>query len=85
MPYARRMSMIAKIPYMLSTGLIPRILEKIQNARRPERFTQDFLETKLGHSGGSARPIIALLKRMGFLGSDGVPTSLYGQFRNTET
>ena len=77
--------MAVKLPYMLSTGLIPKIFEKIQNARRPERFTQDFLETKLGHSGGSARPIIQLLKRMGFLGSDGVPSSLYDQFRNTET
>ena len=77
--------MTARLPYMQSTGLIPKILEKIENAQRPERFTQDFLETKLGHSGGSARPIISLLKRMGFLGSDGVPTSLYGQFRNTET
>lgn len=70
---------------MTSTGLIPKILEKIQNARRPERFTQDFLETKLGHSGGSARAIIPLLKRMGFLGSDGVPTFLYDQFRNVGT
>jgi len=77
--------MAAKLPYLVSTGLIPKILEKIQNARRPERFTQDFLETKLGHSGGSARPIIPLLKRLGFLGSDGVPTPLYDQFRNTET
>lgn len=77
--------MAAKLPYMLSTGSIPKILEKIQNAKRPERFTQDFLETKLGHSGGSARPIIPLLKRMGFLGSDGVPTSLYDQFRNAES
>jgi hypothetical protein len=77
--------MAAKLPYMVSTGLIPRILEKIQNARRPERFTQDFLETKLGHSGGRARAIIPLLKRMGFIGSDGVPTPLYDQFRNTET
>ena len=77
--------MAAKLPYMLSTASIPKILEKVQNARRPERFTQDFLETKLGHSGGSAKPIIPLLKRMGFLGSDGVPTSLYDQFRNTET
>ena len=77
--------MAAKLPYMLSTGLIPKIFEKIQNARRPERFTQDFLETKLGYSGGSARSIIPLLKRMGFLGSDGVPSSLYDQFRNTET
>ncbi len=77
--------MPSTLPYMLSTGLIPKILEKIQNARRPDRFTQDFLETKLGHSGGGARPIIPLLKRMKFLGSDGVPTPLYDQFRNTET
>ncbi|MCY3794189.1 MAG: DUF5343 domain-containing protein, partial [Gammaproteobacteria bacterium] len=32
---------------MASPGVIPKILEKIQNARKPERFTQDFLETKL--------------------------------------
>jgi hypothetical protein len=77
--------MAAKLPYMVAAGLIRKIFEKIQNARRPERFTQDFLETKLGHSGGGARPVIPLLKRMGFLGSDGVPTALYDQFRNTET
>ena len=77
--------MAAKLPYMLSTGLIPKILEKVQDARRPERFTQDFLETKLGHSGGSARSIIPLLKRMEFLGPDGVPTPLYNRFRNPDT
>lgn len=67
---------------MSSPGLIQKIFDKIQEARRPERFTQDFLETKLGHSGGSARPIIPLLKRMEFLSSDGTPTNLYDQFRN---
>ena len=77
--------MASKLPYMLSIGLIPKILTKIQYARRPERFTQDFLGTKLGQSGGSARSIIPLLKRMNFLGSDGVPLPLYDQFRNTET
>ena len=77
--------MATKLPYMTSSGLIPKILEKIQVAKRPERFTQDFLETKLGHSGGSARSIIPLLKRLGFLGSDGSPTDLYNQFRNAET
>ena len=73
------------LPYMASSGLLPKIFEKIQNARRPERFTQDFLETKLGHSGGSARSIIPLLKRLGFLNSDGTPTDLYDQFRNEHT
>ena len=77
--------MSTKLPYLLSVGLIPKILEKMQQARRPERFTQDFLETKLGHSGGSARAIIPLLKRIGFLGSDGAPTPMYDQFRNAET
>ena len=77
--------MSTRLPYMLSVGLIPKILEKIQQARRPERFTQDFLETKLGHSGGSARAVIPLLKRIGFLGSDGAPTPMYDQFRNAET
>ncbi|MHA1570546.1 MAG: DUF5343 domain-containing protein [Alphaproteobacteria bacterium] len=77
--------MAAKLPYMLSVGLIPKILEKIQEARRPDRFTQDFLETKLGHSGGSARAMIPLLKRLGFIASDGSPTTLYDQFRNDDT
>lgn len=77
--------MAVKLPYMSTPGLIPKILGKIQEARRPDRFTQDFLETKLGHSGGSARAIIPLLKRMGFLSSDGTPTRLYDQFRNSTT
>jgi hypothetical protein len=77
--------MPAQLPYMTSPGLIPKILIKIQEAKRPDRFTQDFLETKLAHPGGSARPIIPLLKRMGFLNSDGTPTSLYDQFRNSDT
>ena len=77
--------MASKMPYMLSTGLIPKILEKIENARRPERFTLDFLGTKIGYKSGSARAIIPLLKRMGVLGSDGIPTPLYDSFRNTET
>lgn len=78
-------SMAGSIPYMTSPGLISKVFEKMQNARRPTRFTQDFLKTKLGYSSGSARPIIPLLKRLGFLGSDGSPTPLYDQFRNENT
>ena len=74
-----------KLPYLASPGVIPKILGKIQEARRPDRFTQDFLETKLGQSGGSARAMIPLLKRMEFLSSDGTPTRLYDKFRNPST
>lgn len=78
----RGVNLSSKLPYLASPGLVQKILSKIQEAKRPERFTQDFLETKLGFSGGSSRPIIPLLKRMNFLSTDGVPTRLYDQFRN---
>ena len=77
--------MAAKIPYMASPGLIPKIFGKIQEAKRPDRFTQDFLETKLGFSGGSARAVIPLLKRLTFVSSEGAPTKLYDKFRNEHT
>ena len=69
-------------PYLTSTSYITKALEKIQNAATPPRFTQDFLATKLGLKGGTAKPIIPFLKRTGFLGTDGVPTDLYKRFRN---
>ena len=71
-------------PFMNAYGLVTKILDKIIEARQPERFAQDFLATKLGYGGGSARAFIPLLERIGFLSSDGVPPQLYGQFRNED-
>lgn len=70
-------------PYMNSTGLISKILDKIKVAATPSRFTQDYLATELGFSSGSARAFIPLAKRINLLASDGTPTDLYKQFRNT--
>lgn len=72
-------------PFINATGLVTKTFNKIIEAQQPERFTQDFLSTKLGLTGGSARPIIPLLKRLGFVASDGTPTALYSQFRNPDT
>jgi hypothetical protein len=72
-------------PFMNAYGLVPKVLDKIIEAQQPERFTQDFLSTKLGFSGGSPRAVIPLLKRIGFLSSEGVPTPLYGKFRNSDS
>lgn len=71
-------------PGLNASGLVTKILDKMIEASQPERFTQDFLATKLGYPGGSARPMIPLLKRLGFIGTDGAPTPLYSQFRNPE-
>jgi hypothetical protein len=70
------------LPYLQAHGNITRTLDKITQAQTPERFTQDYLGTKLGLTGGSATPVIPFLKRTGFLNSDGTPTGLYSRFRN---
>jgi hypothetical protein len=69
-------------PFMNSTGLVTKIFDKMISASQPERFTQDFLKSRLGFDSGSARPFIPLLKRLGFISTDGTPTPLYGKFRN---
>jgi hypothetical protein len=74
--------MASKLPYVSSPGNVTKVLDKIIHASTPQRFTQDFLATKLGMSGGSAKPLIPFLKQIGFLGSDGTPTELYVKFRN---
>jgi Family of unknown function (DUF5343) len=74
--------MAEQLPYVSNYGVITKALDKIKSAATPERFTQDFLSTKLGLKGGSARPVIPFLKRIGMLGSDGAPTERYKRFRN---
>ena len=69
-------------PYMNAYGNVAKILNKIKDAQAPERFSQDYLDTVLGFSGGSARPFISLAKRIGLLNADGTPSPLYHRFRN---
>lgn len=71
-----------QLPYLQAYGNITKALDKIIEAQTPERFTQDYLGTKLGLTGGGARPVIPYLKRTGFLNTDGSPTDLYKRFRN---
>jgi len=77
--------MSGKLPYVNQPGSILKIFEKVRHAQTPERFTGDFLETKLGFRGGNCRQFIPLAKKLGFLGSDGRPTDVYKRFRNAGT
>lgn len=72
-------------PFINSTDLIGKIFEKIQQAKVPPRYTQDFQATVLGYGSGSAKPFIPFLKRLGFINSDGTPTEIYTRFRNADS
>lgn len=69
-------------PYLNAYGTITKTLERVKLAPTPEKFSQDFLATKLDLKGGSPKQVIPYLKRIGFLRSDGSPTPLYERFRN---
>lgn len=67
--------------YALKTSSVPKLFEEIKKAAIPQRFTQDFL-IGLGFTSSSDRLLISVLKGLGFLDSNGVPTSVYKEFRD---
>lgn len=69
------------IPYTPSPGVLKRALELIISAERPDKFTYNFMETILKLSGGAAKAVPPLLKKMNFIGADGSPTHLYSKFK----
>ena len=68
-------------PYMMSNNKIAPIIEKIQQAARPQKFTQEFLRS-LGFQSTNDRAFISLFKKLGFLADDGTPTALYDQLKD---
>ena len=71
--------MDSNVPYMPSSGNLHRIFDKMQNAGVPEVFSLDFL-TDLGFTSSNDRPVIKLLKYIGFLDQSGRPQSSYREF-----
>jgi Family of unknown function (DUF5343) len=62
--------------YLTSSKNLGAILEALQQAKAPERFTVRFLQS-LDFKASSDRLIIGVLKALGFLDDQGKPTSRY--------
>jgi len=71
-------------PYMISNNKIAPILEKIRSSATPEKFTQEWLK-QLGFASSNDRAFIPLLKKLGFITDDGVPTQYYSKLRDAST
>lgn len=68
-------------PYMISNNKIGPIINKIQQAARPAKFTQEVLKN-LGFTSTNDRAFIPLFKKLGFLLDDGTPSALYDQLKD---
>lgn len=65
--------------YTFKPGAIPAYFEAMLSAEAPERFTTRFLES-LEFKSTNDRLFINVLKDLGFLDTDGVPTQRYFEF-----
>jgi Family of unknown function (DUF5343) len=65
--------------YLTSTRNLAAILNAIQGAKAPSKFTQRFLQS-LEFKSPNDRLIIGVLKALKFLSDDGTPTQRYFAF-----
>lgn len=65
--------------YLTSTKNLKSVLEAIQGAQAPDKFTQKFLES-LEFKSNADRLVIGVLKSLNFLDEQGRPTNRYFQY-----
>jgi hypothetical protein len=68
--------------YLASYKNVDKLFEKMEAAKAPEAFTNAFLTDVIGLKSTSDRPLINMLKKMGFLDVSGRPTESYGLLKN---
>ncbi|MBR1122512.1 DUF5343 domain-containing protein [Bradyrhizobium lablabi] len=67
--------------YVLPTNRIPDLFRKIQDGQAPDRFSIQLLKD-WGFTSTNDRAFIPLLKALGFLTADGMPTQRYQDYRD---
>jgi len=73
--------MSTEIPYMLSVKNLGAVLDKVRDAGTPPKFTIEFLKT-IGFPSSTDRGVIKILKQLGFLSTDSIPTPRYNEYRD---
>jgi hypothetical protein len=76
--------MPADLPYMPSVTNVGPILDRVISAATPPRFTHEFLKANLGFGSSNDRAFIKVLKQLGFIGPDGIPTPRYNEYRGPQ-
>jgi hypothetical protein len=74
--------MAQELPYLNSYKNVGLLFDKIAAARQPEAFTHRFMSDTLGLKSATDRPLIPLLRTLGFLDATSKPTSQYGLLKN---
>jgi len=68
--------------YLASYKNVDKLFEKIEAAKAPEAFTNAYLTDTIGLKSTTDRPLINMLKKMGFIDAAGRPTDKYALLKN---
>lgn len=74
--------MATSLPYMPSYKNVEKLFSGIAAAKVPETFTQSFLGQTLGLKNSTDRPLIPLMRSLGFIDASGRPTPDYRLLKN---
>jgi hypothetical protein len=73
------------LPYLSSNKNLSTLFAKVLSAQKPSTFNHTFLQNTIGLKGTNDRPLIPLLRTLGFLDSANVPTPAYDLLKNKAT
>jgi len=73
------------LPYLSSNKNVAELFEKILSAQKPSTFTHAYLQNTIGLKGTNDRPLIPMLRTLGFLDSANIPTPAYDLLKNKAT
>ena len=74
--------MAKELPYLPTYKNVGNLFQKIASAKVPETFGQKYLYDTLGLKSVGDRPLISLLKSMGFIDQSGKPSVEYSKLKN---
>jgi hypothetical protein len=72
------------LPFVGSYGKVKPLFEKIASAKVPDAFTQKYLSETLGLTSTADRPLIPLLRALGFIDAAGRPSADYAALKNPQ-
>lgn len=72
------------LPYLVTLKNIPTLFTRIASAKIPDKFTHQFLQTTIGLKGTGDRPLIPLLRALGFIDQSGTPTPSYNLLKSND-
>ena len=76
--------MAVSLPYLPSNKNVGELFDKIGSAAVPPKFTQEFLVKTIGLKGTNDRPLIPLLRNLGFLDQSNTPTASYSFLKSKD-